>query len=348
MFSPHNHVIAGTLLKLCSATRPNLLLLWVNFCFVDKLNGKCSVHENEIEDIATCFGTSLNTEDPTKSGGLSSQQVKYNAIKYGSNASVQTCPLSLWIVVCIHAFDIYVLLLALTGLCLMRLHTKHNPDNNHSHTLYIGMLLLVGAAVTYVESCVQSARSAAALEQSWLHLQLLRKRESYSCTVTRDGRQTRLNFEEVVCGDLLHLSGGDIVPCDVAVVWQQQQEEGGGGLVVQPCWSFRLQRAGGPAQEGENVKGEGTVLLRKAEVLSGCCLAIALPGGCCSCTCEFSGAVTAPARRPRCYWLQQRLAADTLWLLVFAVAQAAVVCLVATALGRQLWCLEFLEGLIGM
>lgn len=319
--------------KLCDSTRPNFLMLLANTALVNDLSSSwyfSSPKDVTIEDIAMFFGTKLDPVDSSKSLGLSHQRAKCNHIKYCCYSSEVFYRFSIWPVVFIHIFDIYVVLLTFSGACILHLHSTYDSENMYSHTLYIGIILILGAIITLVESCVQTIQSENALERTW---RLLKKEtKSPVCDVTREGQQLRLTHEEIVPGDLIYLGEGDTVPHDVAVVWQEPGDAC--GLVVVPSY-YSL-------DEWELSQGQETsMLLRGTRVVTGRCIAIVLPR-------DGVYSLFALKGWQRSHWLQRRLLSDSLWLLVLSALLATVLCVVAAALGRHILSREFLEGLIGM
>lgn len=81
------------------------------------------------------------------------------------------------------------------------------PQRDPSTVIVIGIMLLVSGGMKFI----QEARSGNAAEA-------LKDLVSNTCTVLRDGERIEILFDELVPGDVIRLSAGDMVPADARVI----------------------------------------------------------------------------------------------------------------------------------
>lgn len=81
------------------------------------------------------------------------------------------------------------------------------PQRDPSTVIVIGIMLLVSGGMKFI----QEARSGNAAEA-------LKDLVSNTCTVLRDGERVEILFDELVPGDVIRLSAGDMVPADARVI----------------------------------------------------------------------------------------------------------------------------------
>lgn len=81
------------------------------------------------------------------------------------------------------------------------------PQRDPSTVIVIGIMLLVSGGMKFI----QEARSGNAAEA-------LKDLVSNTCTVLRDGERIETLFDELVPGDVIRLSAGDMVPADARVI----------------------------------------------------------------------------------------------------------------------------------
>ena len=81
------------------------------------------------------------------------------------------------------------------------------PQRDPSTVIVIGIMLLVSGGMKFI----QEARSGNAAEA-------LKDLVSNTCTALRDGGRTEIPFDELVPGDVIRLSAGDMVPADARII----------------------------------------------------------------------------------------------------------------------------------
>ena len=81
------------------------------------------------------------------------------------------------------------------------------PQRDPSTVIVIGIMLLVSGGMKFI----QEARSGNAAEA-------LKDLASNTCTALRDGERVEIPFDELVSGDVIRLSAGDMVPADARVI----------------------------------------------------------------------------------------------------------------------------------
>ena len=81
------------------------------------------------------------------------------------------------------------------------------PQRDPSTVIVIGTMLLVSGGMKFI----QEARSGNAAEA-------LKDLVSNTCTALRDGERIEIPFDELVPGDVIRLSAGDMVPADARII----------------------------------------------------------------------------------------------------------------------------------
>ena len=81
------------------------------------------------------------------------------------------------------------------------------PQRDPSTVIVIGIMLLVSGGMKFI----QEARSGNAAEA-------LKELVSNTCTALRDGKCIEIPFDELVPGDMIRLSAGDMVPADARII----------------------------------------------------------------------------------------------------------------------------------
>lgn len=81
------------------------------------------------------------------------------------------------------------------------------PQRDPSTVIVIGIMLLVSGGMKFI----QEARSGNAAEA-------LKDLVSNTCTALRDGERVEIPFDELVPGDVIRLSAGDMVPADARII----------------------------------------------------------------------------------------------------------------------------------
>ena len=337
------------------------------------------IDNRPIQEHAAAFGTDLNS---SKVKGLSSQQAKVNAAKYGNN--IMPChrsdTLPLWALVAIHLCDVYVVLFLLFGSILVLLSNCSPSHDQSRHTFYMGILLICGGLITCLETCFHETKAGDGLlwigtggghEEGGREVEkgqdtILSAHNKY-CWATRDGQRVRLRVADVVPGDVLHLRRGDVVPADCRVLSVGPSQR----LAVHPLpfQRARLQAESTCKEEGQGdhptaeevgtasagLSGESEWLLRGSTLSEGSCVAMAIRVGPRTALSHFLQELHAPMvsanhgsdRKTQSLWLAEQLRISARQQLAGGMFQVGALCVVAPLLGRTVGSVAFLVGLIG-
>ena len=136
----------------------------------------------------------------TRQGGLSSAEVEERLERYGANSVVKEQHMTFFTRLWENVRNPLVILL--TVLALVSFFT----GDMHA-TIVIAVMVLLGIVLRFV----QESRADHAAEQ-------LQAMVSTTATVWRDGARLEIPLQELVPGDLLSLSAGDMVPADVRIL----------------------------------------------------------------------------------------------------------------------------------
>jgi len=144
------------------------------------------------EDIQRVF-----EEFETSLAGLSSETAARRLDEYGSNTVVHEEAASWWVHL-LHAFNnaFILLLLALAVIATL--------TRDFEAAVIIAAMVLISGVLRFT----QEYRSSKAAEA-------LKRMVQTTATVTRDGVKIEIPVDELVPGDIVHLSAGDMVPADV-------------------------------------------------------------------------------------------------------------------------------------
>ncbi|MEF9936215.1 HAD-IC family P-type ATPase, partial [Carnobacterium sp.] len=145
------------------------------------------------EEVLSQFGTSL--------AGLTEDEAKNRLEKYGPNEVASQKPTP-WFILLIEAFKdpfVYVLMLLLVVSAL---------TNDVEASIVMGLMILFSAGIRFVQE-YRSQKASLALKE------LIET----TCAVTRDGETRELPIDEVVPGDIVVLSTGDMIPADARLIW---------------------------------------------------------------------------------------------------------------------------------
>lgn len=149
----------------------------------------------------------LNTSFQT---GLTASQVEKNREKYGVNEMETEPPTPLWVLVLKQFEDVLVLILigaAFISFVLAFFEEGEDVTTAFVEPFVIILILVANATV----GVLQESSAEAAVEA-------LKVYESPHAAVYREGRLCNLAATELVVGDLVELSAGDLVPADIRMV----------------------------------------------------------------------------------------------------------------------------------
>jgi Mg2+-importing ATPase len=156
----------------------------------DKLRER-ALHE-DIQRVLEEYETTL--------AGLSSEAVGQRLDEYGSNTVVHEEAAGWWLHL-LHAFNnaFILLLLALAVIAAL--------TRDFEAAVIIAAMVLISGVLRFT----QEYRSSKAAEA-------LKRMVQTTATVTRGGAKTEIAVDELVPGDVVHLSAGDMVPADVRLL----------------------------------------------------------------------------------------------------------------------------------
>ncbi|MGE5569073.1 MAG: magnesium-translocating P-type ATPase [Rhodospirillales bacterium] len=150
-----------------------------------------ALHE-DIQRVLEEYGTTLE--------GLSSDAVEQRLDEYGCNTVVRDKAAGWWLHL-LHAFNnaFILLLLALAVIAAL--------TRDYEAAVIIAVMVLISGVLRFT----QEYRSSKAAEA-------LKRMVQTTATVTRGGVKTDIAVDELVPGDIVHLSAGDMVPADIRLV----------------------------------------------------------------------------------------------------------------------------------
>lgn len=156
---------------------------------------------NHLKDISQLQEELFYTQFETSPTGLTSDEAEQRLEKYGPNevASQKPIPAS---ILFLQAFkDPFIYVLAL--LLIVSAATK-----DVEASVVMGLMILFSAGIHFIQE-YRSQKASLGLKE------LIET----TCTVTRDGLKKEIPMDEVVVGDVVHLSTGDMIPADARLVW---------------------------------------------------------------------------------------------------------------------------------
>ena len=145
----------------------------------------------------------------TSSLGLSSEQVEEAKEKFGENKIPYKKSTPFFIEV-LKAF-ITPFTLVLIGLGVISLITEGIMPEPGEKDFFGSGIILIMVLVSGTMTLVQSVRSNKAAEK-------LKSLVKVTATVRRDNQYKEIPMEEIVCGDLVKLSAGDMIPADIRLI----------------------------------------------------------------------------------------------------------------------------------
>ena len=151
-------------------------------------------------NFASLDVTALLQELKTRSEGLSSAEVEERQDTYGVNSVVNEQRMTFFKRLWENVRNPLVVLLVVLGLVSFL-------TGDISATAVIAVMVLLGIVLRFV----QESRADHAAEK-------LQAMVSTTATVLRDGKRTEIMLQEIVPGDMLFLSAGDMVPADVRIL----------------------------------------------------------------------------------------------------------------------------------
>jgi magnesium-transporting ATPase (P-type) len=175
--------------------------------------GAYSEHMFPLEVLANKYCTHIDTEDPTKSKGLTQKKADEVYDEFGPNMLTPPPKVPLWLLFLLQFANLLMVLLMITAtLCIILFFVTWTYYN-----LYIGVLLWIVVIVTCYETYSQEAKSDTLMEQ-------FRSLVPEQASVIRDGVMKPTDSAEIVIGDIIRLKSGDKVPADCRVIYNQSMK----------------------------------------------------------------------------------------------------------------------------
>ncbi len=157
--------------------------------------------DNDLKKLARLSEKKVMINYQTSPSGLSEQMASKRLAEYGPNEVATQIPTP-WFVLLIEAFkDPFVYVLAL-------LMVVSALTNDFEASLVMGVMILLSVGIRFIQE-YRSQKASLALKE------LIET----TCGITRDGVTTEIPIDEVVPGDIVNLSTGDMIPADARFIW---------------------------------------------------------------------------------------------------------------------------------
>ncbi|WP_125153982.1 magnesium-translocating P-type ATPase [Clostridium rectalis] len=179
-----------------------------------RVENKGSYNETKklMNEVATKEVEVLLRDMGTNEDGLSIEKVEENRQIYGINKITQQKKESFWkrlIDAFINPFTCVLIFLAIIS-AYMDIILAEPEDKNPATVIIISSMIFISGVLRFV----QETRSGNAAESL---LKLIRT----TCTVKRVGKQQEILLDDVVVGDIVYLSAGDMVPADMRILYSK-------------------------------------------------------------------------------------------------------------------------------
>lgn len=157
--------------------------------------------DNDLKKLARLSEKKVMINYQTSPSGLSEQMASKRLAEYGPNEVATQRPTP-WFVLLIEAFkDPFVYVLAL-------LMVVSALTNDFEASFVMGVMILLSVGIRFIQE-YRSQKASLALKE------LIET----TCGITRDGVTTEIPIDEVVPGDIVNLSTGDMIPADARFIW---------------------------------------------------------------------------------------------------------------------------------
>ena len=151
----------------------------------------------------------LLTQVGSSPHGLSPEQVEVNRETYGENVITKANQASLWQKIyesIINPFTVILLIIALVSL-VTNVILAEPGEQDPTTPIIILVLVMVSGAIRFFQE-LKSDQAASNLSSLIVN----------TATVIRDGQESEVPIDELVVGDLVKLSAGDMLPADVLLL----------------------------------------------------------------------------------------------------------------------------------
>ena len=147
------------------------------------------------------------TKFKIKEGGLSDEEITFRRQKYGLNEVTQTKPKKWYNYLFRSLFTPFNNILLAISCVLYYTDVYLAEDPNYANIIVILVLVTISTLLDFISSY----RSNKAAEK-------LKQLVSTTATVIRNGKKEKLPFKDLVLGDTILLSAGDMVPADLRII----------------------------------------------------------------------------------------------------------------------------------
>jgi len=165
-------------------------------------------HKLQLSELALVLSTNINLAAPHKSLGLEPADAAERLLIHGKNALNPPKQLHPIFKFLLHFVNFFMLLLEVAGvLCFV----AYALDTSQKINLYLGVVLWAIVTITCIVSYLQEKQSSTIMSS-------FRNLLPMYCTVVRKGLETKVHVEDLVVGDIVHVSAGDKVPADIRII----------------------------------------------------------------------------------------------------------------------------------
>ena len=162
---------------------------------------KAGAKDAELKKLAMLSERELMTEFRTSPQGLTKEDAAARLEEYGLNEVVSQKPVP-WYLLFLRAFeDPFVYILAL--LMMVSAVTR-----DYEAATVMTIMIMCSVVIRFVQE-YRSQKASLALKEMIEN----------TCSVTRDNEKIEIPMDEVVPGDIVNLSTGDMIPADAALIW---------------------------------------------------------------------------------------------------------------------------------
>lgn len=165
------------------------------------INNRQEMKDSELKKLAALSERELMMEFRTSAAGLTKEDAEKRLEEFGPNEISAQSPTPAWKLF-IQSFQdpfVYVLMLLLIVSAL---------TGDYEAAIIMGVMILCSVIIRFI----QDYRSQKASFE-------LKEMIENTCAITRDGVTTEIPMDEVVPGDIVSLSTGDMIPADAVLIW---------------------------------------------------------------------------------------------------------------------------------
>ncbi|GBF90642.1 p-type atpase [Raphidocelis subcapitata] len=161
------------------------------------------------QEVAARFGTAVDWPSPVNSKGLTSDQVKRLREQHGLNRLTPPKEKSEIVKFLLQFTNPLMALLVVAGSLTYMAYALQSPRDRNNLILATALIVVVTLTCTMSYFQERSASNVMASLKAMMPAQ---------CTVTRDGKPTKVEAHDLVPGDLVTLRLGDRIPADIRII----------------------------------------------------------------------------------------------------------------------------------